>query len=491
MNHRGGGMVNTRHFALNTSSVLSSRLPLSRAGSTGLRCARNVVNNSAYKYHSSSQHRATIEFTAWATSGFILTLNAIIGRSVNHDALIMTTSILSLVLGLRVFLVHGYRMITANGLFSISLAMFIGVGGIYIVNIPYPSGRPEYVFQAALGGFLMQIAVAWIGWGGRDLHIHFPAHRTYGTHKLSSIFSAVGVFAFAAAIVAYATGISAAIAEATAFTAICATAVGFWWRSSAHAIGLKSGVILGMMATYAVFLHSGQGRLRIVALACTVSIIYSSRFLHLWFKPLVVAIMPAAVLWLATTRLALQETLATGASEGRTGLESMVAPLAVFSQVLEAKDYGLIDSANGRSFLSVLSQIIPASWWPEAPQALGYELVAIVQPLKYDSGFSTVATSAGEAFYNFGWLGIPFISVLVGLVIRGADKFLLRIINCQINTHTTLLWLLITVVLIGSIADYTWSGTHTYVARNSLRFPLIGLFMVVTFMGVHKPTRRR
>lgn len=426
-----------------------------------------------------------IEFFFWASAGLVLFFMGILRLDDDRDGLTAASSALSLALGLRIFLSHGRHAITVNGLFSLSLAMFVGFSGLYIPAFSYPAADSIYVFQAILGGYLMQVIVGFLAWGSQRRYPRATIRRVYAPVSLMNKFVIVGFIVFIGAIGINSLAGETTISESMAFTAICASTVGLLWRQNARLFGLSSALILTMLGLYAFILHSGQGRLRIVALFCAIGTLYSVRFLRPWIKPLIVVGLPVAIAWLAAIRLSLQESLATGASVGRTGLESMVAPLAVFSQLIEAADHGLVTPVYGTSFLSILSVLIPSSVWPDAPKPLGYELVAITDPLKYDSGFSTVATSAGEAYYNFGWAGIPIVSVVVALLIRWGDRTLARL-TMSPSVSSAGFWILVTLVLTSSVADYAWSGVHTYVARSALRLPVVAIFGAVTWMAVRK-----
>jgi hypothetical protein len=117
--------------------------------------------------------------------------------------------------------------------------------------------------------------------------------------------------------------------------------------------------------------------------------------------------------------LSLQESLHAGASHGHNGLESMLSPIQVFAQIIQAMSgrAAMFSPTWGRSFLSIPFVVIPQHLRPGwAPQAVGYDLVHLTAPDRFGSGYS-VATVYGEWYWNFGWLGLILaVPVLAWLV---------------------------------------------------------------------------
>src|SRR5699024_6182343 len=147
-----------------------------------------------------------------------------------------------------------------------------------------------------------------------------------------------------------------------------------------------------------------RSRLLIVALDCAIAVIFAFRCLRLTLKIVIVLVIPLSLWWMAMDRLALEQGISGASTAGRTGLESMVAPLNVFALMLDALHEHRFTPSYDYNLLSVPALFIPESIWLNQPRALGYEVVRFDAPELYgDLIFSTVVSSTGEAIYNFGW----------------------------------------------------------------------------------------
>lgn len=389
-------------------------------------------------------------------------------------------SIVSIIAGVRGFVGHGRELITATGLFSLSTSMFIGYSGWALMQRPYVEAELKYVALAVVTGVTAQIATMLLAWKHSA-----PASRVEPIFKQESASWLVGAGMLSLGVATVVFLVSPSLrawAEASAFTAVCLLTVGVAFRPDARIVSWGSVWVIAGLILYAEFFHSGAGRLRLVALACAVAVIYGLRFQKRRLKFLIIAIIPLAIAWLANDRLEFQESLAPGASEGRTGLESMVAPLNVLSLFLESFHSDDFTPAYGYNLLSVPAIAIPEFIWPNQPQALGYELVIFFAPEKYGDGiFSTVASWVGEAIFNFGWWGVPIVIVAAAIGLRFLDALLENRLHHNYTSVVSLLVMVLIAMVIGAIADYTWSGTHTYVARMLRRVPIFIVVLVAAW----------
>lgn len=398
-------------------------------------------------------------------------------------SVIYFTSSLSIIAGIRGFLGHGHAAVTATGLFGISTAMFIGYSGFVLAGQANPDAEWKYVALASVAGLTAQVGTTALAW-----------RRTLVTVRRALWFdSRPSNFMFGAGVVVLmlATGMHIVMpqlrswTESAAFTAICLLTVGIILRKNARLFSWSTMLVGVLLIVYAEFFHSGTGRLRLVALACAIAVIYSIRFPLRRLKWAIVLIIPFALIWMANDRLDLQESLSAGASAGRTGLESMVAPLNVLSLLIEALHEQGFQPAYGYNLLSVPALFIPESIWPSQPMALGYELVWFYSPGRYGDGiYSTVASSTGEGIFNFGWLGLPLVIIFAACALRLLDSLL----ECQLSSRQAdllkMLGIVLMAMLIGAVADYTWSGVHTYTARMLGRLPMFLVVLVVVLIHV-------
>lgn len=375
------------------------------------------------------------------------------------------------IFGARAFIGHGQGRITALGLFNLSTALFVGFGAIYAGYTQESMAPAYYVLAATMGAFVPQIAITLFGWGkAGQVTPQYPGQIT------NKWLTGAGLVALGAA--AGARFISsltpfAPYIEATAFAAITIITVGFFWRPQASLISWASLFVGALVIMYAEVFHIGTGRLRIVALVCTVGVIISARFQRRALKWLTIAAIGPALYWLAQDRKELQESLHAGASAGRNGLESMLEPIQVFAKLIQAHLESGFPLSYGVNLLSYPSLLLPASWVPNAPQALGYELVKIHAPARYGSGYSVVATSSGEAYFNFGIVGLALMVPVLVYLLNLLDRAMVKRMSSPASGTLALLGIVFWAMLAGGIADLTWSGQHTLLTRVTTRLPLL------------------
>lgn len=396
-----------------------------------------------------------------------------------------TTSIL---FGARVFIGHGHARVTATGMFNLCLALVMGYSVITVArDLPHTVNAPYFALAAILSLFA-QLGVTACAWGRNQPINSVPKLAlAKNAHWLAWV-GAVGLVGASIAVLVLG-GSFGGYTEAAAFSSITILALGLLWRDGARLLSWSTGVLVGSLALYAEWFHSGSGRLRIVALAGVLAIIYTTRFSRQWIKYFILVLVPAALTWLALDRLEHQEALNVGASEGNSGLESMQAASRTFSQLLEAQHAEGYPLSLGYSLLSFPAIFIPDFIWASKPEAVGYELVSIYKPEAYNTGYSTHASFAGDAVFNFGIWGIFLVIPAVAFLLRFLDRRLEATSSLGEAGVLSVLAYAIWAILAGSLADFAWSGQHIYFARNSMRMVL--LFAVVLLAWLHTVASRR
>ena len=391
------------------------------------------------------------------------------------------------VFGARAFIGHGQGRITALGLFNLSTALFVGFGAIYAGYTQESMVAPYYLLAAVMGAFVPQIAITLFGWGkAGEVTPQYPAQVTNRWLFWAGL-AALGVAAaarFVSALTPFAPFI-----EATAFAAITVITVALFWRQRVRLLSWASIFTAGLVVMYAEVFHIGTGRLRIVALVCTVGVIISARFQRRALKWLTIAAIGPALYWLAQDRKELQESLHAGASAGRNGLESMLEPIQVFGKLIQAHLEHGFPLSYGLNLLSYPATFLPASWFPDAPQALGYELVLIHAPERYGSGYSVVATSSGEAYFNFGVVGLVLMVPVLVFLLNLLDRAMVKRMSSPASGTLALLGIVFWAMLAGGIADLTWSGQHTLLTRASTRLPLLVVLAGMAWVHVRLATK--
>lgn len=432
-------------------------------------------------------------FWAFVIIGLVAALGFAQTQPSQYEAAVLIGFAVTL-FGVRAFIGDGGSRITALGLFNLSTAIFVGFGAIYAGWTQDPRVPATYLGMAALGAFVPQVVVTLISWGrAQRVEVRFPEVKA---SRWITCWGAVGLAAAAAVKLGGAPEALGPYIESAAFTSITVLTVGLYWRPNARILSWATALVGALALVYAEVFHIGSGRLRIVALICAIGVIMTARFQRKILKWGTIAAIGPALYWLAQDRKDLQESLRAGASAGRTGLESMLEPIIVFGRLIEAHVEAGFHLSYGVNLLSYPFALLPATWFPNAPQALGYELVKITAPAKYGTGYSVVATSSGEAYYNFGVIGLALIIPVLIVLLRLLDGATVRAMSAESPGLYALLWIVFWTMLAGGISDLTWSGQHTFLTRASTRLPLLGLLTMLAWFHVRlnqkkvKPVRR-
>lgn len=423
-----------------------------------------------------------LESLAWLVVLIIAWWSILSVTEVNARSTIYFTSIVSILAGIRAFIGHGHATITATGLFALSTSMFIGYSGVILAGQDAALAKWQYVALASGAGLTAQILTTLLAW--RRLNHETLDKRWFSSETANwAVCAGFSVLSLSAGLHIAFPGMQT-WSGASAFTAICILAAGLLLRENSQMLSWRTLVIGATLVLYSEFFHAGTGRLLLVALACAIAVIYAARFQSRSFKLAIVILIPLALWWMAHDRLALEESLGQTVAAERTGLESMTASLNVFALLLEAlHEQNFTPSSYGYNLLSVPALLIPESVWPNQPQALGYEVVRFYDPARYGDGiFSTVVSFAGEGIYNFGWLGLAIVIVVAAAALRVLDSILIGQLKENRTAVLGLMGIVLVAMLAGAIADYTWSGVHTYAARMLRRLPAFLIVLIFAWL---------
>lgn len=389
------------------------------------------------------------------------------------------TALLALVVGCTIYVAHGHGRVTVLGLFNLALAMFVGLGG-YAANTQQTTRvSDEWLLYSIVFATAAQGIVTALCWRSVAI-LQKPLQPT--TASVCRGAATLGVVMMLIVTAAQRSGSEIALGyfgEGVGFVGamliICAT----FLRPAAAILSLPTFAALASLALYATVIHQGTGRLRIVALACAFLLVGSARFPRRALKVASLMAVPIALWWLARDRLNYQESIEQGASEGRTGLESMFSPITTLAQVLEAQADGW-PLEWGYTFLSIPFIIIPKSVEANPPRAIGYDLVRLTEPSRVDTGFSEASTVFGEWVWNFGLWGLVLMLPLLAGLIWWLDRGFARVISgAGVDGYQRLMLIAFWATLGGTVADLAWSGLHTFATRILTRGPaLLALYIL-------------
>lgn len=390
--------------------------------------------------------------------------------------IVVAASVANLLFGVVVFLRHGGVRITVLGLFNVAMSMFVGFAGAYAALEKDNRIDPMNLGFAILAASALQVLVVLFSRQPEHAAVPVPVQRQDANWAIRWGIIVLGVLTYLEVVAPF--GDLGGWLEGAAVSATIVLAIGIYWRPQARLISFGTLIVGVAFILYAGVFHSGGGRLRIIALACGLLLLISLRFRKGALKWLAVAGAPVALFLLAQQRLTLQESLSVGASIGRNGLESMLVPIVILGQLIRAQAEGLA-LQWGSSLLSFPAALIPESWFPNAPKALGYELVKITSPGRYNTEFSTAGTVASEAIWNWSFVGIIIAAPLLAWLFAVIDRRIVRASTRAQNSRAAIVSLAFWVVIGGAIADLAWNGQHVFLIRTVTRLPiLIGLWVV-------------
>lgn len=399
---------------------------------------------------------------------------------ISSYASILAIGMLMAALGIRVFLGHGGPRITALGIFAISSSIVVGLGAVQEVISPHNRTHAIFLECAVYFSFVAQVLVCFIAWrirlpiAGRGPIIDLGSARILLVASVTTL--------GALSILALSEQSRNQLLEPSAFTTIVLIAVAVLSRPSRASLIRQAAILIFSLALYAQLFQGGSGRLRLVALACTIAVIWSTTHPQKYFKLVLLCMTPLAIAFLASQRLSLQESIRAGASAGRTGLESMTEPILVFAQIIQAQvDLGQ-PLAGGQTLLTLPISLFPGTnTLGGLGEPLGYQLVRITDPTRYGTGYSVAATTFGEWWFNFSAAAILFVVPFLVLLLHFLDRKQSRFIAQGLSGPASLFWYVVVTMACGSVADLAWMGLHIYGARMLWRLPLLALTTICLF----------
>jgi len=137
-----------------------------------------------------------------------------------------------------------------------------------------------------------------------------------------------------------------------------------------------------------------------------------------------------------------------------------------------------VSHTYGTTYLLWMITPIPRSIWPEKPivrigGVLGEQVFGTRETNGIPPGF------VGEAYLNFGWLGIPLVALCFGVIFRKFFESYGR--NCYSSPRSILIYSILFVPIVFSSLSSDFTG---FISRSGqIIIPLIIAFW---FLGIHK-----
>lgn len=377
----------------------------------------------------------------------------------------------------RAFQASGGPLITASGLYCVSASLFLYFPGIYMCfNDPVAHG-PMSTLTAVVVTYMSQLAMFHLMW-----QPHFPSVRPAPPDAPPSVTiwgMAVGCLLIGLGIVA--TFLSFAqplLWNGASYTGIVILAAAVFERPQAVKAGYL--VVIAAFALYGVYIFTGYGRLQLGTLGFALAMLLAARWPGRRAKIALIGILVPAVLYLARARVALVSD--RYGENGENGLESILAPLVRFSELLYLDADGRLLHNFGSSFWAAAVVLVPRSLWPEKPTGLGAELLDLFAPQMRGTGHSEVAFYLGEWVLAFGIGGCLLAALLVGLAVRRLDTQVVRTLTTGVSDRLSLMRRVIVTLVCSGLPDYVWAGAATYASRVGTRLFFAGAIVLLCLL---------
>lgn len=399
-------------------------------------------------------------------------------------------AVASFVMGLTIFVAHGRRVITAAGIYALAAGVMAGSGAWYWAsNVPADTTE-RGVFLASLSIYVSTGLMYFFFWRA----IRLPDEGSSASRSINPAdarsLAIIGIVLFLVGAAAYRSGLSlGGLPDSSAEMGITLFAAALVLTGDRHFLRspMRTALIGAAMLSYYVVVFSGNGRLRLAAVAATVAIVSQARRTVRIKGVAVAALVPLIVIFavIGQERVAasrLNQTYQAPAS----GLGSLVNPLDHYGSLIT----GHITDGHGSTLAAEVVLPVPRSVWPGKPVQLGRVLAyRLVPQVAAVSNESVVVTTPGEWYYNFGWPGVLLMILVVGLIVRWLDLWIARRRVGGLPNRSTMLGFVALSVLVGSVTDLAWGGTATWTNRDLQRV-LILVPLVLWSVAASRADRR-
>jgi hypothetical protein len=171
------------------------------------------------------------------------------------------------------------------------------------------------------------------------------------------------------------------------------------------------------------------------------------------------------------------------------GSGSVTQPLADFGRLLSLYDHGLLDLGHGSTLLVSAAFFVPRALWPGKPDGFGAVLTQILEPELVSIGQSLAAHLGGEWLYDFGYLGLGAMVLVMGWAIGRLDRWASGVLARPLTDRRTVVQLAAIVVMLAGIPDLEWAGTFTYWSRTASRLAVLAVLLLVADRRWAEPGR--
>lgn len=374
------------------------------------------------------------------------------------------------------FMSHGGSHISATGIYLLATGLFVYFPGIYLVLDPAVAPLPS-LLTAVNVCYFGQIVSFYFFWQPmhREQKVSVQADPAVLRWGIQAGFLLTLSGTLATAVVLAGTP---ALVDAAVFVGIVLMAVSAC-RAPRRMTPFEYGLIGAGFLAYVIYVFAGFGRLTIGALGIAIAVALAHRWPGRSVKVGMLAMLPPTMAYLAASRVAFTASLNPDQGPEVTGLESVVSPLARFSELLDMNATGLLPQMNGASFGAAAVALFPRALWPDKPVGLGAELAQLFRPDLAVFGHSELALFHGEWLLNFGIAGLVLMVPVVALLVAVIDRVVTAVDARPVTDRRRLLMVVALAVIAAGMVDLVWGGAFNYSVRAGTRV----LILLVLYVG--------
>ncbi|HEV3213061.1 MAG TPA: hypothetical protein VGZ03_06655 [Acidimicrobiales bacterium] len=377
---------------------------------------------------------------------------------------------------------HGGRQITAAGVVCLSCAVMVGFAGLYWATNAQGAFQGS-IFAATAWTYFATIAMYALFWSRTE--DAFPQSvRAPSTPSAARWATLVG-----AALVLVCTALSRAgspghpLLSGGAFVGTLVLAIGLLSRPGRSKLRIHQMLLVGIaFLLYYAFVFNGSGfngggRLIVASLALGIAITFC---LHLRGKGTKVLVLCLTVpAFLIAGQIRVDKFASYNYTPVAGGLGSVVEPLQFFGQLIALDGSGELHLGHGSTFVATAVAQVPRAAWPTKPVGFGEVLTTILEPSEVSTGLSLAALTTGEWYFDFGWLGVLVMVLVVGWLVGWLDVLFARDLARSLDTRRRVVTRVLLVVLVAGLTDLYWTGTFTYETRLFMRFVVVLALLAV------------
>ncbi len=176
------------------------------------------------------------------------------------------------------------------------------------------------------------------------------------------------------------------------------------------------------------FLFLTGNRMNLVVYAASLTVVFDRRVRRIGIVPLIAGVLVAVLLGQAFLGIV------RPASDSERGLR-LPSPAAVYASIDETgpvgdfrhvpalamilSDRATLEREHGATYLSAATILLPSAVAPWKLPVAGELATRQLLPRVWAGGTSIQVTAPGEAYLNFGWVGIPALGLAFGLLLVG------------------------------------------------------------------------